>query len=353
MSRQGGYVVSNNYADRSFNTSVNNANFSGRSANGNPSAGTNNTSAVRFDDDQSKKQRVTDIALMVWGVLDVVAMALMVWAVLVAALVGVHKPDGDTIEVGLFEQCHTTKTGFMTCEKTDAFSRIPYWFWASGVFICSLLFTFVGIIMIGYSAFQGGVYVRHARFCAAARNFLLFAAWVLIPVGFVGLGENCVAGATNQLHCGLKNTALLATNGSDAEGYFESFELPGNWHSASGTYGLFGAVLIHYLASGIAGWVILRKGTGLPTIAAAKDPMLQHTNRTMGVTGGSSNSRRNNPHFNDSFASVGTGTSFDGPVASLMRSTMAMNDSFDQTRQNDRNMMMAYPTTTLSNTQRI
>ena len=337
MPSSGKYVVSD-YEDQdqpssTHSISVKDANFSTGAGN-NASRGSydgNATSALGFDDD-GKKQRVTDIALMVWGVLDVIAIALMVWAVLIAALVGVTTMDGETIEVGLFEQCRTTEAGSMTCEKTDAFSRIPNWFWASGVFMCSLVFTLIEIAMIGLATYQGRSFVRRARFCAAARNSLLFVAWVLIPIGFIGLGETC--DASSKIHCNLQNTAPVGS------GFFDIYELPENWHIASGTYGLFVAVLIHYLGSGIAGWIIVRKGNGLEPVAA-KDASI---NRGMGVTEGSR--RTPNPNFNDSFMSVGNGTSFDD--GSRMRSTV--NDTFNQTRSNDEKMMTDYPTTSLSGT---
>jgi len=289
---------------------------------------------MTMHDDHSKR-RVSEVTLMLWGIFDLAALGMMVWAVIASGLLSVNTV-ASTIEVGLFEQCTTpVGGGDMTCIRTDLLSTNPYWMAAGGLFIVTLLLSVIGIVVILLASCNGG-WVRSARLVAACRNFLLFAAWVMVPVGFVGLDKTCEDG--NVIHCNYGVTAV--DPGGSTTGNFDFFELPSNWKTSIGTYGLFSSILMHYLGSGVAGWILLRKGEGLGR------PQLTAMNTSFRSNADGSFMSRMTPQ--------GMQTSFDGPSAGMHRS-MVSNSAFASGGLGGGGRGTQYgggfPTTTLSRTQ--
>lgn len=296
----------------------------------------NTTKIIEHTD--RKKRRISEITLMLWGIFDLVALGMMVWAVVASGLLSVETVSS-TLEVGLFEHCTTPVGGEMTCIRTGFLSANPYWQAAGGILIATLMLSVTGIFVILLASCNGGGWVRSARLCAAVRNFCLFAGWVMVPVGFAGLGDDCKDG--NEIHCNYGETAIQP-DGSTA-GAFGFFEIPSNWKSSIGTYGLFASVLMHYVGSGVAGWILLRKGEGLGRQGATA-----HNNSFQVSANGSYMSR---------MTPSGLQTSFDGPSAHVRRaSTMSQQGNtsmFGGGGPGGRGVDhgSAYPTTTLSRTQ--
>lgn len=289
---------------------------------------------IKLEDEQ-KKRRVSEVTLMLWGIFDLVALGMMVWAVIASGLLSVDT-IASKLEVGLFEQCTTPAGGETSCIRTDILSQNPYWMAAGSMFIVTLLLSVIGIIVILLASCNGGGWVRSARLVAASRNLILFVAWVMVPVGFADLDQACEAG--NKIHCEYGVTAAQLEGSS--LGTFGFFELPSNWKSSIGTYGLFASILMHYVGSGVAGWILLRKGEGL-----GRQPLTSLNNSF--VPPNSSYVSRMTPQ--------GLHTSLDGPHAGQYRS-MVSNAQFasgglGRDSRHGTDIGGGFPTTTLSRTQ--